>query len=310
MISSVTNEQNNTNYLWSIIRPLESEFRTRVEWLHVHKVHNPQVQTTYAFLRFVNSDIHSIVVQRLNGISHRGRELNVKINPLPTPAHQINTEHTPRVQTLINELQSKEDEWELERMKLVDERVKLEEQLEQTTQYATQLEGEIQQHHANSVEGEIGFRNGSYGSIDKEDTIKRWKGRGVMRSMVQISEANLEKLKGRLAAKLEQAMTVTDLKAEFREASEICRVMSDDKDKLESELDKLRRVEQLEEENEELRGRLEQEEPLKCPVCLEFYTSERRAVALFCSHMLCSLCHQRLTELDSSSLCPMCRGVE
>ncbi|RNA42581.1 Retrovirus-related Pol poly from transposon [Brachionus plicatilis] len=58
MISSVTNESNNANYLWSIIRQLESEFRTRVEWLHVHKVHNPQVQTTYAFLRFVNSDIH------------------------------------------------------------------------------------------------------------------------------------------------------------------------------------------------------------------------------------------------------------
>ncbi|RMZ98207.1 hypothetical protein BpHYR1_035828 [Brachionus plicatilis] len=122
--------------------------------------------------------------------------------------------------------------------------------------------------------------------------------------------------------------------------------MSDDKDKLESELDKLRvkneqlsqtyreveaqlsikdqqlcaqkkelqsatqRVERLEEENEELRGRQEQEEPLKCPVCLEFYTSERRAVALFCSHMLCRLWHQRLTELDSSSLCPMCRGME
>ncbi|RMZ96464.1 hypothetical protein BpHYR1_051952, partial [Brachionus plicatilis] len=139
MISSVTNENNKTNYLWSIIRPLESEFRIRVEWLHVHKVHNPQVQTTYAFLRFVNSDIHSIVVKRLNGISHRGRELNVKINPLSTPAHRINTEHTPRVQTLINELQAKENEWELERLKLVDERVKLEEQLEQTTQYATQL---------------------------------------------------------------------------------------------------------------------------------------------------------------------------
>ncbi|RNA42582.1 hypothetical protein BpHYR1_034362 [Brachionus plicatilis] len=229
-------------------------------------------------------------------------------------------------------------------MKLVDERVKLEEQLEQTTQYATQLEGQIQQHHANPVEGEIGDMEELIKV--KEDTIKRWKGRGVMRSMVQISEANLAKLKGRLAAKLEQAMTVTDLKAEFREASEICRVLSDDKDRLESELDELRvkneqlsqtyreveaqlsikdhqlcaqkkqlqsatqRVEQLEEENEELRGRLEQEEPLKCPVCLEVYTSERRAVALFCSHMLCSLCHQRLTELDSSSLCPMCRGVE
>ncbi|RNA04489.1 hypothetical protein BpHYR1_051661 [Brachionus plicatilis] len=36
----------------------------------------------------------------------------------------------------------------------------------------------------------------------------------------------------------------------------------------------------------------------------------KRTVALFCSHMLCHLCHQRLTELDSSSLCPMCRGVE
>ncbi|RMZ95527.1 hypothetical protein BpHYR1_053362 [Brachionus plicatilis] len=303
MISSVTNENNNANYLWSIIRLLESEFRTRVEWLHVHKVHNPQVQTTYDFLRFVNSDIHSIVVHRLNGITHR-----------------INTEHTPRVQTLINELQSKEDVWELERLKLVDERVKLEEQLEQTTQYATQLEGQIQQHHANSVEGEIGDMEALIKV--KEDTIKRWKGRAVMRSMVQISEANLENLKGRLAAKLEQAMTVTDLKAVFREASEICRVLSDDKDRLESELDELRikneqlsqryseRVKQLEEENEELRGRLEQEEPLKCPVCLEVYTSERRAVTLFCSHMLCSLCHQRLTELDSSSLCPMCRGVE
>ncbi|RNA06949.1 hypothetical protein BpHYR1_048527 [Brachionus plicatilis] len=70
------------------------------------------------------------------------------------------------------------------------------------------------------------------------------------------------------------------------------------------------RVEQLEEENAEFRGRTEHEEPLKCPVCLEVYTSERRVVALFCSHMLCNLCHQRLTELDSSSLCPMCRGVE
>ncbi|RMZ98705.1 hypothetical protein BpHYR1_020171, partial [Brachionus plicatilis] len=251
------------------------------------------------------------------------------INPLPTPAHRINTEHTPRVQTLINELQSKEDEWELERMKLVNERVKLEEQLEQTTQYATQLEGQIQQHSANSLEGEI-WEMEALIKV-KEDTIKRWKGRGVMRSMVQISEANLEKLKGRLAAKLEQAMTVTDLKAEFLEASEICRLrvkneqLSQTYREVEAQLSikdhqlcaqkkemqsATQRVEQLEEENEELRGRLEQEEPLKCPVCLEFYTSERRAVALFCSHMLCSLCHQRLTELDSSSLCPMCRGVE
>ncbi|RNA24983.1 hypothetical protein BpHYR1_026314 [Brachionus plicatilis] len=47
---------------------------------------------------------------------------------------------------------------------------------------------------------------------------------------------------------------------------------------------------------------LEQEEPLKFPVCFEVYTSERRVVALFCSHMLCKLCHQKLTEFDSSSL--------
>ncbi|RNA32955.1 hypothetical protein BpHYR1_002456 [Brachionus plicatilis] len=57
-------------------------------------------------------------------------------------------------------------------------------------------------------------------------------------------------------------------------------------------------VEQLEEENAELRGRVEQDEPLKYPVSLVVYTSERRIVALFCSHMLCSLCHQRLIELD------------
>ncbi|RNA31546.1 hypothetical protein BpHYR1_018915, partial [Brachionus plicatilis] len=42
------------------------------------------------------------------------------------------------------------------------------------------------------------------------------------------------------------------------------------------EIQQLRtRVERLEEENAELRGQAEQEEPLNCPVCLEVYTSER-----------------------------------
>lgn len=79
---------NNTNYLCSIIRRLEREFRAWVEGLHVHKVHNPQVKTTYAFLRLVNSNIYPLVVQRLNGPNHGGRELNVKVNPLLTPAHR------------------------------------------------------------------------------------------------------------------------------------------------------------------------------------------------------------------------------
>ncbi|RNA17003.1 hypothetical protein BpHYR1_006490 [Brachionus plicatilis] len=56
---------------------LEKEFHEFS--LYVHKVHNPQVEITYAFLRFVKLDIHPIVVQRLNGLSHRGRELNGKI---------------------------------------------------------------------------------------------------------------------------------------------------------------------------------------------------------------------------------------
>ncbi|CAF1155782.1 unnamed protein product, partial [Brachionus calyciflorus] len=62
---------------------------------------------SYAFLRFANSEIHPIIVQRLNGLNHRGRYLNVKINLLPTPAHRLYPEHTPRIQTLINELESK-----------------------------------------------------------------------------------------------------------------------------------------------------------------------------------------------------------
>ncbi|RNA11359.1 hypothetical protein BpHYR1_051487 [Brachionus plicatilis] len=281
---------------------MEREFRTRVEWLPVHKVHNPQVQTTYAFLRFVNSDIHSIVVQRFNGISHRGRELNVKINPLPTPAHRINSEHTPRVQTIINELQSKEDEWELERLKLMYEKRNLEKQLEQTTKYATQLESQNQQHHANPVEGEI--KNMETLIKMKEDTIKRWKSRGLNR-MVQHSEANLEKLKEKLAAKLEQAMTVTDLKAEFLEASEICRVLSDDKERLESELDELRvKNEQLSQRYSEKVEQLKEENEAWVP-------RTRGAVEVSgLSRGLHNLNHQRLTELDRSSLCPMCRGVE
>ncbi|RNA32120.1 hypothetical protein BpHYR1_047792 [Brachionus plicatilis] len=78
----------------------------------------------------------------------------------------------------------------------------------------------------------------------KEDSIKRWRSRGL-NLMVQYSEAFLAKLRDnrQLCAQKEQLQSVNQ------------------------------GVEQLGEENAELRGLVEQDEPLKCPVCLEVYTS-------------------------------------
>ncbi|RNA32954.1 hypothetical protein BpHYR1_002455 [Brachionus plicatilis] len=106
MISSIKNVKNNADYLWLIIRPFEREFQARVNRNHVCL---PEIR------QLGNQSINS---SKLNGLNQRSREPTVKINPLPTSAHR----------TIINEPQSKEDEWEQKRWQLMDEKENIEKQ--------------------------------------------------------------------------------------------------------------------------------------------------------------------------------------
>ncbi|RMZ97878.1 hypothetical protein BpHYR1_009161 [Brachionus plicatilis] len=73
----------------------------------------------------------------------------------------------------------------------------------------------------------------------RDKTIKRWRSRGL-NLLVQHSEVSLTKLREELASKLEQVTIAINLKAESHDASEICQVLSENKEKLERELGELR----------------------------------------------------------------------
>ncbi|RNA13116.1 hypothetical protein BpHYR1_006681 [Brachionus plicatilis] len=66
MISSIENEVDAFRYLSDLLKPLEQEF-DELEWFKLHHIpadHPNPPQTTYAFIRFSDPNVHLQVVAR------------------------------------------------------------------------------------------------------------------------------------------------------------------------------------------------------------------------------------------------------
>ncbi|CAF1038851.1 unnamed protein product [Brachionus calyciflorus] len=188
------------DYLWELFREVENDFNIETEWLHVHRIPNRLIQTTYAFVRLSNADLYPQIVERLNGRLHRNRNLQVKINPQSTPLHVTNAEHSPRIQFELDRIRQRETNWVQERQQLHVQIQNLEQQLQSIQDHTIPVESKLQQLQENPLVSEIESLKTKIQS--KKSSLSRWKN-SSLKLLVDKAEDSLKILKADLQRKQE-----------------------------------------------------------------------------------------------------------
>ncbi|CAF0929673.1 unnamed protein product [Brachionus calyciflorus] len=342
MISGIPNEVDAFRHLSELLRPLEQEF-TEIEWFKLHQIaidHPNPPRTTYAFVRFSDPNTHPQIVARLNGKEHRGRNLNVRINPKPTPRHILEPEYSPRVQRQIDRLKltcenltQTQSQLQIELEGARHEVDSLKDQQESLNQKILQLEAHPLQVTIKNPENQI-----TKCETDLTDYRVRFASfNGNTRSMMYCPLRNLihstEKEITRLKSLVED--NKVELNREFDQVVNLRQQVSDqliliddlraEVNRLDEQLELLRRQnDELVVENRQLTSKVEQlqqilEQQLHsgvdstvyiCPIYVEQPLEGVGIIALMCGHTFCRNCFNGIrTRMDwrVPRACPECR---